>query len=110
MYVQVDLRTPAATSVELQEADDFRAFKLVVLTPDGRPDGLEDALRDVGSIGPDGDAFLRIDAVRRLAGDTAEDPAWTTAFDQMIGYARSRGWVAPDATLRAHQELRQGPA
>ncbi|AGP61326.1 hypothetical protein [Streptomyces rapamycinicus] len=110
MYVQVDLRTPAATPVELQEIDDFRAFKLVVLSPDGRPDGLEDALRDVGSIGPDGHAYLRIDAVRRLAGNTAEDPAWTTAFDQMIDYARSRGWVTCDATLRAHQELRRGPA
>lgn len=50
-------------------------------------------------------AFLDAEAVKGLpgAGGTEE---WRTGFDEMVGYARSKGWVDDAGRVRAHIERR----
>lgn len=85
MYIEVDLSTvPPTTS--LREPDDFRSFKVVVR-------------------GTAGDAFVPVDALRALAGDRAEDPAWAAQLADMLGYAASQGWIREtDGAVQAHVE------
>jgi len=85
MYIEVDLSTvPPTTS--LREPDDFRGFEVVV--------------RGIG-----GDAFVPPDALRALAGDRADDPAWAAQLADMLGYAASKGWIREsDGAIQAHVE------
>lgn len=107
MYVQVDLRS-AAASTALLEADDFRSLKVVVLSDDGNTGGLTEALAGVGTVDADGHACLLVEALRRLSGERAADPEWLAGFDAMMDYARARGWLAAGPSLRAHLESQQG--
>ncbi len=53
----------------------------------------------------DGNAFIAVDAVRRLAGDLAADPEWTAGLEKMLAYASSKGWMDPSGTaIQAHVE------
>src|SRR3954467_12668438 len=101
MYLDVTLdNDPAAPG--LREVDDFKAFKVVVhgSADDSR---LRDALDGLGTLDGDGNAFLEIDAVKRLAGERARDAEWQRAFDGMVEYARGKGWVDAGGTaLQAH--------
>lgn len=105
MIVRVDMsRAEEAGAVALLEADDLKAFKLVA---GGDSDGrdLATALGSVGTMADEDHAWIRIDALRELAGDRAEDPDWIAGFDGMVAYAASKGWVSEDgASLRAHCE------
>jgi len=58
----------------------------------------------VGSVDGDGEAMVRVDAVRRLAG-AAVRGKWETDFAAMLDYARSKGWLSDDgSSIRAHVE------
>lgn len=86
----------------LLDIDNFRDFKVVV---HGGRDGLATALEGVGRLDDDGNAFLAIDAVRRLAGERAQDPEWRDSFAAMVEYARSKGWVdEAGEAIQAHCE------
>lgn len=85
MYIEVDVSTVPPTT-RLRDADDFRGFEVVVR-------------------GVDGDAFVPPAALRALAGDRAEDPAWTAQLADMLGYAASKGWIREsDGAIQAHVE------
>ncbi len=104
MYIQVQLGEDAE-GPELVESADFTRFHVAVR---GRGDAgtLDEALRasDVGSVDGDGEAMVRVDAVRRLAGP-AVDEAWEQGLAAMLDYARSKGWTSDDGTVvRAHVE------
>ncbi len=84
MYIEIDLATVPPTTT-LREADDFKAFKVVVRGG--------------------GDSFVTPDALRALAGDRADDPAWREQLDGMLGYAASKGWIREqDGAIQAHVE------
>jgi hypothetical protein len=101
MYLDVQTDPRGAPPV-LREVDDFRDLKVVVHGPH---QGLVAALAGIGRMSEGGDAFLAIDAVRRLAGARAEDPEWQRSFDGMVEYARSKGWLDDEGTaLQAHCE------
>ena len=104
MDVVVDLAS-SPSGVALAEPDDLRSFK--VLARGSAPDAarLGEALEGVGTMAPDGHAFVAVDAVRRLAGDRVNDPDWSEGFDRMLGFARSKGWMDPSGTaIQAHVE------
>jgi hypothetical protein len=104
MDVVADL-TSTPSAVTLAEPDDLKSFKVLARAPSPEPEGLARALEGVGTLAPDGHAFIDVDAVLRLAGERAEDPAWREGFDGMIGYARSKGWMDPAGTaIQAHVE------
>ena len=112
MYIEISLSRsrPGPGTVALREPDDFRSLKVVVHDESGTRDGLDEALAQVGRLAADGDAILRIDALRRLAHERARSTEWSESFDAMVQYAYSRGWMADDgAALQAHCEWR-GPA
>lgn len=54
----------------------------------------------LGRLLDEGDVDLRIATLRELAGD--RDEQWATAFADMLGYARSKGWMSDDEHVRAH--------
>lgn len=84
MYIEIDLSTVPPTIV-LREPDDFQAFKVLVREAD--------------------DTFVAPDALRALAGDRAEDPAWAAQLEGMLGYAASKGWLREsDGAIQAHVE------
>lgn len=89
-----------ASGVALDDADNFRAFAVVVT---GEPD-LSSALAGLGVV--DGDhVFFDAEAVKRLAGERATDD-WGANFDKMVEFARSKGWVDGAGRVRAHIERR----
>jgi hypothetical protein len=89
---------PGDPTVELIEPDVFTAFKAVAY---GGGPSLE-GVRGVARV--DDHVWIRIDALRELAG-AAATPEWEESFQGMLGYARSRGWVDDELNaVRAHVE------
>jgi hypothetical protein len=104
MQVVVDVTADPA-SVALEEPDDCGRFH-VAWRGGGDADALDEALRAnaVGSVDGDGEALVRVDAVRRLAAGSV-GATWDDDFEAMLGYARSKGWLSEDgASIRAHVE------
>jgi hypothetical protein len=102
LVVTVDL-TQAGPVVGLVELDDFKGFR--VLARGLHTDELADALPPIGRMAEEGDAFIDIEAVKRLAGERSLRPDWLASFDAMVDYARTHGWVSTDGrSIRAHCE------
>jgi hypothetical protein len=113
--VVVDL---ASGSVSLGDPDDMARF--AVLVRPAAPDDSADpaalgavaaalSVHDVGTVDPDGDAFIAPGAVRRLAraavrGHRPLGADWDERFDAMVEQAAQHGWVADDGAIRAHIE------
>jgi len=103
MYVVVDLNQPPS-ALRLEEADNFRALKVVVRGPALGREQLSRALAPVGVIDESGNAVLSLGEVRRLAGPLCDDAAWGEAFDAMAEYARAKGWGSGTDGVQAHCE------
>jgi hypothetical protein len=93
-----------AGSTSLVDADNFRAFSVVVKGEPAQHEPLVEALSDLGSVDPDGEhVWLDGAAVKRLAGADAGEK-WHADFDNMVGYAQSKGWTDDAGRIRAHIE------
>ena len=78
----------------------------VVVLEGGEDPGAE-ALAAGGVLGFGDHAWVRTDALRRLAGAIAT-PEWEERFAAMLDYARTRGWVDDDqGAVRGHVERRE---
>jgi hypothetical protein len=92
-----------AGSARLVDAEDLTSFAVVL---EGDEDPSPAALAAGGVLGFGDHAWVRTDALRRLAGPLAT-PEWEEAFAGMLEYARSRGWVDDDhGAVRGHVERR----
>jgi hypothetical protein len=101
--VELNLGTGAA---RLDDAEDLTSFA-VVLEGDGDPS--PEALAGGGVLGFGDHAWVRTDALRRLAGAIAT-PEWDDAFAEMLDAARRRGWVDDEhRAVRGHVERRAAP-
>jgi hypothetical protein len=108
MDVVADL-TATPPGVTLAEPDDLGSFKVLARGAQDDRAALERALEGVGTVAEDGNAFILVEAVRRLAGERADDPAWSEGFEKMLAYAGSKGWIDPSGTaIQAHVEWRPG--
>jgi hypothetical protein len=98
--VELNLGTDSA---RLVDPEDLTSFAVVL---EGDADPSPEALAAGGVLGLGDHAWVRTDALRRLAGPIAT-PEWEGAFAAMLEYARSRGWV-DDAhgAVRGHVERR----
>src|SRR4051812_30083728 len=104
MDVLVDL-TVAPPSVTLADPRDLGSFKVLANAAQAQPTELHRALDGVGTLGEDGHAFIAVDAVRRLAGDLADDPEWSAGLEKMLAYASAKGWMDASGTaIQAHVE------
>jgi len=102
MYVHVDLGQDPPV-VTLADAADCTRFHVAVAGP-GDAAALDAALRAdaAGELDGDGEALVRVDAVRRLAAGAVGE-SWGPDFAAMLDYARSKGWLSEDGSLiRAH--------
>ena len=92
-----------ASSARLLEPEDLTSFAVVL--EDGAEPGPE-ALAEGGVLGFGDHAWVRTDALRRLAGPVAT-PAWEDGFAAMLDDARTRGWVDDEqGAVRGHVEHR----
>jgi hypothetical protein len=101
MVIEVDLQKETA---RLTGAHDFTRFHLEV--HGGRDPSRLDAVllsTETGAVETPADAIVRVDAVRRMAGDT--DSRWEEDFVSMLDFARTSGWLIDDGSaIRAHIE------
>jgi hypothetical protein len=96
--LEVDLRGGRAQA-RLLEPNDFGSFRVVLVETGG---SLEEALRGAGIAKLDEHAWVRIEALRDLAGDAAT-PEWEASLAGMLEYARERGWVDDELeAVRGH--------
>lgn len=84
--------------VRLEDPNDFKGFKVVVHGDD------TSAIETVGRLEDTDTAWIQMEAVRKLAGDAA-DQTWEDGYDAMLAYARTKGWLH-DARreIQAHVE------
>ena len=95
-----------AGAARLVDPEDLTSFA-VVLEGDGDPSSK--ALAAGGVLGFGDHAWVRTDALRRLAGPLAT-PEWEDGFARMLDYARTRGWVDDEhGAVRGHVERRALP-
>jgi hypothetical protein len=100
VVVRVDA-SGAEPSVSLQEPDDFKAF--AVSAPNR--DALAATVGSFGALATDGEhVFVRIDALRELAGGRSSDPEWLASLDGMLAFAGQHGWLDEHGSVRAHVE------
>jgi hypothetical protein len=125
MELIVDL---SAREVSMREEADLKRFAVLAapgrvdVAPDGPPGGpAGETGRDAalaatlaragaGRLDPSGDVLVPVDAVRRLATESAAargtvlDAGWESGLADMLAYAATRGWIADDGSIRAHVE------
>jgi hypothetical protein len=91
------------SSARLVDPDDHSGFA-VVIESEGEP--APAALAAGGVVGLGDHAWVRTDALRRLAGPAATIE-WERSFVAMLDYARTRGWVDDElGAVRGHVERR----
>ena len=115
MQVVVDL---SSGSVSLTGPDDTERFSVLALPASPQDPSDLSALgavaaalsvHDAGIVDPEGNVFIPIDVVRRLAAEaTAADAPlgadWESRFSAMVEEAAARGWVTDEGTIQAHVE------
>jgi hypothetical protein len=90
-----------ASCARLLEPERLTSFAVVL--EDGVEPGPE-ALAEGGVLGFGDHAWVRTDALRRLAGPVAT-PEWEDGFAAMLDDARTRGWVDDEqGAVRGHVE------
>jgi 4-nitrophenol 2-monooxygenase / 4-nitrocatechol 4-monooxygenase, reductase component len=100
MQVEIDLGAEPVRA-SLLERDDFEELKVVLV---GVEAPFSAQLAPVGVVRFDEHAWLRIDAIRQLAGEHAT-PEWEARFASMLEIARSHDWLDEKLdAVRAHCE------
>jgi len=95
------IRVTKDFAVALEEAEDFKKFKLVIDAPGSDAGRLSTALDGVATLDPEGHAWVSEAWLR------ARDPAasWQDGLTAMIGVAKKYGWVDDQKkAIRAHIE------
>ena len=109
MFIKISADGPVDRSLTLEEPDDCTRFHLE--GHDVSPEQAADVLTDAraGRLDPEdpADAWIEPEAVRRMADGRVGDD-WDERFEGMVGYARSKGWVAEDGAIQAHCEWTEG--
>lgn len=93
----------SGTGTRLDEADDLTGLKIVVLN--GVPPELaRDQIRNLGPEISERESWVSVALLRELAaGHTS--PGWGARFDDMLTFARTRGWVDDGGrNVRVHIE------
>jgi hypothetical protein len=99
-YLNIDLAAGEPV-VTLQEPDDCTRLKVVVRGPRDE-DRLAGAVASVGRAEGTSAVWLRPDALRRMAAGRVGEQ-WDAAFERMLAYARTRGWLdVTTGEIRAH--------
>jgi hypothetical protein len=105
MVIAVDLRPPPPARVRLDDPDDVTRFHVAIVgSRDQRAAHEALARNGVGRLQGE-QAFISVDAVRRLA-EGRVGQQWETDFVAMLDYAAGKGWLDADrTTIEAHVEF-----
>jgi hypothetical protein len=94
---------PRQQRAAVQQADDLKRFSVVVVGG-ASDEELESALAPLARLESCAIAWVSIERLRAACGRD-DDAAWSRAFDEMVEFAASKGWVDETGTaLRAHLE------
>lgn len=98
------LNVLSASIVTLEDAKNFRAFKVVVVAPNADLDTVRNALANIAIL-PDRDTAWVSERALRAWPELVNDAAWQDALTAMIEKARPHGWI-DDASkaIKAHVE------
>jgi hypothetical protein len=94
----------ATNDVTLDEAQNFRAFKVVINIPDATLEEARVALAGTATM-PDRDtAWVSVEALRQWRG-VKDDAEWQKNLDTMIEKAKPHGWIdEANNAIKAHVE------
>jgi len=98
------VKLSAAKKITLEDANNFRTFKLVI---EGRPSAIDDVRRALaGTAGlVDKDTAWVSQAALRSRAEVAQDKDWQQQFDAMIEKAKPHGWIDErQKAIKAHVE------
>src|SRR5262249_54716035 len=94
----------AAATVTLEDASNFRVFKVVVAQPNLSLEAVRGALSGIAVL-PDRDTAWVSEQALRSRREHAGDTAWQEALTAMIAKARPHGWIDDaNKTIKAHVE------
>jgi hypothetical protein len=95
------------SSITLEDRDNFRAFKLVIMGNASKLDEARRALAGVAELTDDKTAWIFESALRAFEG-VANDPAWQQNVTTMIEKAKPHGWIDESRkAIRAHIEWQE---
>jgi hypothetical protein len=98
------VKVTADRRVELEDRDNFRAFKLVVEGDRDDIDAVRSTLAGTAEL-VDADTAWVSQAALRARPEVANDATWQQSFDAMIEKARPHGWIDDArAAIKAHVE------
>ncbi len=86
------LKFSRADGLQLEDRDNFRAFKLVIEGDQSELDAMRGAIAGNAELADAGTAWIFEDALRRWPG-VEQDAAWQQNFSAMIEKARPHGWI-----------------
>ncbi|MFL6353900.1 MAG: hypothetical protein ACJ8F3_15960 [Xanthobacteraceae bacterium] len=102
----------SAIEVRLEDADNFRAFKVVVTWPEADIDTVRAALAKIARVPDQDTAWVSEQALRHWPG-RADNSDWQAGITAMIAKAKPHGWIDESNNIRAHIEwassLRRAP-
>jgi hypothetical protein len=92
---------PCQQCAEVHQDDDLKRFSVMVVR-DASEEEPERALTPLARLESRTNAWVSIERLR-AACKRDDDAAWSLAFDEMVEFAASKGWVEETGTaLRAH--------
>jgi hypothetical protein len=98
------LSVHATNDITLDDEQNFRVFKVVILIPDATLEEARVALSGVATLPDRETAWVSAEALRQWRGvkDNAE---WQQNFDAMIEKAKPHGWIdEANNAIKAHVE------
>ncbi len=102
------LKFSSSGGLQLEDRDNFRAFKLVIEGEHSQLDAVRSAVAGKVEIADAKTAWIFEDALRRWP-DVEHDAAWQQNLSAMIEKARPHGWIDEQRkAIRAHIEWTTG--
>jgi len=89
------IKIPAVGAATLEDADNFKAFKVVSAAAPAS------AFAGIGRL--DGD-HVWVDIAWLKANGRSDDSNWLAGLDKMLNYAKRSGWLDETGAVRAHIE------
>jgi len=94
----------ATNDVTLDDAANFRAFKVAVKIPEATLEEARVALSGIATLPDRNTAWVSAEALRKWRG-VKDDPEWQKGFDAMIEKAKPHGWIDETSNaIKAHVE------
>ncbi len=98
------LKFSSGSGLQLEDRDNFRAFKLVIEGEQAQLDAVRNALTGKAELADAGTAWIFEGTLRRWPG-VEDDAVWQQNFSAMIEKARPHGWVDDQRkAVKAHVE------